>query len=160
MDNAQKAIMIGVGLFITILIIAAVMLMVNIGLDLMGDATDRMVSLSDALVSQLTVEYDDRVVTGSKLISAVKLYSGDMVLEVKATNGADYLEYGKARGNGTLELDKALEYDSENVQSKVSKLTDSSDTTNYVPNSARYRAELIRSTSGDVVLGIRFTREN
>ena len=83
-----------------------------------------------------------------------------MVLEVKATSGADYLEYGKIRGNGTLELDKGLTYDASNVQTKVSKLTDSSDTTNFVPANARYRAELIRSTSGDIVMGIRFTREN
>lgn len=162
MDNAQKAIMIGVGLFVTILIIAAVMLIVTPALDLINNATNRVANLSESLVNQLTLEYDDRVVTGSKVISAVQLYCTDqsMVLEVKATSGADYLEYGKIRGNGTLELDKGLNYDASNVQTKVSKLTDSSDTTNYVPANARYRAELIRSTSGDIVMGIRFTREN
>ena len=72
MDNAQKAIMIGVGLFVTILIIAAVMLIVNPALNLINNATDRVANLSDSLVKQLTLEYDDRVVTGSKVISAVQ----------------------------------------------------------------------------------------
>lgn len=160
MDNAQKAIMIGVGLFVTILIIAAVMLIVTPAIDMIRNATEQATQISESVQNQLTLQYDDTTVTGAQVISAVQLYCNDqeMVLEVKATNAADYLEYGKVRGNGTLELDKALTYDSSNVQSKVSVLTDSSDTTNYVPSSARYRAELIRSTSGDVVMGIRFTR--
>ena len=162
MDNAQKAIMIGVGLFVTILIIAAVMLIVTPAIDMIKNATNRVTNLSESLQKQLTLEYDDTTVTGARVISAIQLYctDEDMVLEVKATSGADYLEYGKVRGNGTLELEKALKYDASNVQSKVSVLTDSSDTTNYVPASARYKAELIKSTTGDVVMGIRFTRVN
>ena len=162
MDNAQKAIMIGVGLFVTILIIAAVMLIVTPAIDMIRNATEQATQLSESVQNQLTLQYDDVNVTGAQVISAVQLYctDQDMVLEVKATNAVDYLEYRKVRGNGTLELEKALSYDTSNVQSKVSVLTDSSDTTNYVPASARYRAELIRSTSGDVVMGIRFTRVN
>ena len=56
MDNAQKAIMIGVGLFVTILIIAAVMLIVNPALNLINNATDRVANLSDSLVKQLTLQ--------------------------------------------------------------------------------------------------------
>ena len=41
MDNAQKAIMIGVGIFITLLIIAAVMAIVNLGIGFMNTGTDR-----------------------------------------------------------------------------------------------------------------------
>lgn len=161
MDNAQKAIMIGVGLFITILIIAAVMLIVTPSIQMIQNATNRVTNLSDSLVQQLYNDYDNTTVTGAKVISAVNMYSTDetMVLEVKATTGADYLEYGKIRGNGTTVLDKGLSYDSSNVKSSVSKLTDSSDTANYVPSSARYNAQLIKSSSGDVVMGIIFTRQ-
>ncbi len=160
MDNAQKAIMIGVGLFVTILIIAAVMLIVNPAIELINKATGRIANISEALEQQLYAKYDSVTVTGSEVISAIQLYCTDqsMVLEVKATSAADYLEYGKIRGNGTLVLDKGLNYDSSNVQSKVSKLTDSTDTANYVPANARYMAELVKSTSGDVLMGIRFTR--
>ncbi len=162
MDNAQKAIMIGVGLFVTILIIAAVMLIVNPAINMIKEATGRVETLNETLVARLTAEYDDRTVSGSTVISAVEQYYKDekMILEVKATTGANYLEYGAVRGDGNLELAKPLTYDSSNVQTKIGVLTDSSDPTNYVPSSARYKAELIRSTGGDTVIGIRFTRLN
>ena len=54
MDNAQKAIMIGVGLFVTILIIAAVMLIVNPAINLINNATNKVSNLSDALQQRLT----------------------------------------------------------------------------------------------------------
>ena len=85
MDNAQKAIMIGVGLFVTILIIAAVMLIVNPAINLINNATNKVTNLSDALQQQLTQEYDDVVVTGAKVVSTVQLYNTDqsMILEVQ-----------------------------------------------------------------------------
>ena len=102
----------------------------------------------------------DVTVTGAKVVSTVQLYNTDqdMILEVQPISGGDILELGKVRGNGTVSIDKALNYDSSNVQTKVSALSDSSNPSSYVPASARYKAQLIKSTSGDVVLGILFTR--
>lgn len=160
MDNAQKAIMIGVGLFVTILIIAAVMLIVNPAINLINNATNRVTNLSEALQNQLTQEYDDVTVTGAKVISTVQLYSTDqnMILEVQAITTGDILELGKVRGDGTTSIAKPLSYDSSNVQTKVSALSDSTNPSTYVPASARYHAELIKSSTGDSVLGIKFTR--
>ena len=42
MDNASKAIMIGVGLFITVIIISAVLVVVNLGTGAMNNATNSM----------------------------------------------------------------------------------------------------------------------
>ena len=42
MDNAQKAIMIGVGLFITIIIISAVLLITNLGTGLINNAQGQL----------------------------------------------------------------------------------------------------------------------
>ena len=42
MDNAQKAIMIGVGLFITIIIIAAVMLITGMGQDMLVEGQQQV----------------------------------------------------------------------------------------------------------------------
>lgn len=160
MDNAQKAIMIGVGLFVTILIIAAVMLIVNPAINLINNATNRVTNLSEALQNQLTQEYDNVTVTGAKVVSTVQLYctDQDMILEVLPTVGGKLLDLGKVRGDGTTSIAKPLAYDSSNVQTKVSALSDSSNLDTYVPASARYNAQLIKSTSGDVVLGILFTR--
>lgn len=162
MDNAQKAIMVGVGLFITIIVIAAIMLITGLGTNLINSGKTQVNNLSTALQQQLTADYDDTTVKGSDVRAAVsRFYSDDgMIIEVKAVASSDkYLEYGKARGNGTLTIDKALEYDDENVRSKQGVLSDSTDTTNYVPLTANYKAELIRSTSNeDVIMGVRFTR--
>ena len=137
------------------------MLIVNPAINLINNATNKVTNLSDALQQQLTQEYDDVVVTGAKVVSTVQLYNTDqsMILEVQPIVGGDILELGKVRGNGTVSIDKALSYDSSHVQAKVSTLSDSSNTSTYVPASARYKAQLIKSTSGDVVLGILFTRE-
>ena len=49
MDNAQKAIMIGVGLFITIIIIAAVMLITGMGQDMINSSTSQVSNISSSL---------------------------------------------------------------------------------------------------------------
>jgi len=53
MDNAQKAIMIGVGLFVTILIIAAVMLIVNPAINLIDNAAGKIGNLSETFTTML-----------------------------------------------------------------------------------------------------------
>ena len=58
MDNAQKAIMIGVGIFITLLIIAAVMAIVNLGIGFMNTGTDRAEALRDAIVNSFSIFMD------------------------------------------------------------------------------------------------------
>ena len=53
MDNAQKAIMIGVGLFITIIVIAAVMLITGMGQDLLNSGTNQLSSATSGMNSAL-----------------------------------------------------------------------------------------------------------
>lgn len=70
MDNAQKAIMIGVGLFITIIIIAAIMLITGAGQDLMNQGTQQIGNISESLRIQVTDQYDGKVLTGSQVKAA------------------------------------------------------------------------------------------
>ena len=70
MDNAQKAIMIGVGLFITIIIIAAVMLITGAGQDLMNQGTQQIGNISESLRIQVTDQYEGKVLTGSQVKAA------------------------------------------------------------------------------------------
>ena len=160
MDNAQKAIMIGVGIFITLLIIAAVMAIVNLGIGFMNTGTDRAEALRDAIVNSLYDQYDGKTISGARVVTACKTYytEENMVLEVQPTAGGNYIELGKAKGNGTATLDKQLTYPSDERPQSTSVLEDSTKPDTYVPTSARYRAELIKTSSGDVVLGIIFTR--
>lgn len=75
MDNAQKAIMIGVGLFITIIIIAAVMLITGAGQDLMNQGTQQIGNISESLRIQVTDQYDGKVLT----VSQVKAACSDLI---------------------------------------------------------------------------------
>ncbi len=160
MDNAQKAIMIGVGLFITILIIAAVMLIVNVALGVIGSGTDQIISLNKTLEAMLYQDYDGTTVTGAEVISFAQRYAEDerMVVEIK-TNDTTILELGKVKGNGTTSLDKATKYDNDSDRTKVSEISNSSNVEKYVPLTARYDAQLVKSSSGDTVMGVIFTRK-
>ena len=64
MDNAQKAIMIGVGLFITIIIIAAVMLITGMGQNLLNKGSNKVAAISGQLDMTELEAFDGTVVNG------------------------------------------------------------------------------------------------
>lgn len=70
MDNAQKAIMIGVGLFITIIIIAAVMLITGMGQNLLNQGQAQVSGISESLMNDLTAQYNGKTMSGSQVRSA------------------------------------------------------------------------------------------
>ena len=61
MDNATKAIMIGVGLFITVIIISAVLVVVNLGTGAMNSASNSMGAMLDNLKSPLDWDGKEKV---------------------------------------------------------------------------------------------------
>ena len=91
MDNAQKAIMIGVGLFITIIIISAVLLIVNLGTGLVDDATSELGTMSTSLQNQILRSYDNKTLSGVQVRSAVQQYmrANDMTVILAGVVGAD-----------------------------------------------------------------------
>lgn len=160
MDNAQRAIMIGVGLFITILIIAAVMLIVTPAVNLINNASNRLGNLEASLVNQLTAQYDETTVTGNQVIAAVTqyYYQEGMIIEVQAVKGGDYKDYGTVRGdNGNRSVNKGSAYDQESDRGRLSELTNISSSSTYVPVNATFDAHLIKN--GDAVVGILFERK-
>ena len=86
MDNAQKAIIIGVGLFITIIIISAVLLITNLGTDLIGGATSETATMSSALKTQLLELYDGKTYLGSQLLSQLRYYSNSNTVSIAVWN--------------------------------------------------------------------------
>ena len=80
MDNAQKAIMIGVGLFITIIIISAVLLIVNLGTGLVDDATSELGTMSTSLQNQILQSYDGKIISGTQVRAATNQYANDKAL--------------------------------------------------------------------------------
>ncbi len=87
MDNAQKAIMIGVGLFITIIIISAVLLISNMGTNLITSAQSQLSGITKGLQNQITAAYDGKTLTGSEVIAAVQQYeNSDMSVVVRVSD--------------------------------------------------------------------------
>jgi len=86
MDNAQKAIMIGVGLFITIIVIAAVMAITGIGTNLLNQGQEQLGGLSAQLEQQLTAEYDDVQKSGAQVIASIQKYYSDPKMVVHVYN--------------------------------------------------------------------------
>lgn len=77
MDNAQKAIMIGVGLFITIIIISVVLLITNLGTGMVDDARDNLGNMTNSLQAQIKTQYDRKTVKGADVISLINQYKDD-----------------------------------------------------------------------------------
>lgn len=165
MDNAQKAIMIGVGLFITIIIIAAVMLITGMGQDMLTSGQQQVSNISSSLQAQITSDFDGTTVTGAQVISAVKRYYTDetMVIKVKATKTGNTYDYGKVTAtlSGSKDTGYTTSGTAANTAVKVGKLSDTSSTNAdyYVPNSAKYSANVIRIEGSDTVVGVIFERQ-
>ena len=70
MDNAQKAIMIGVGLFITIIIIAAVMLITGMGQNLLNKGQSQVNGISASLQNDLFEQYNGKKMSGAQVRTA------------------------------------------------------------------------------------------
>lgn len=175
MDNAQKAIMIGVGLFITIIIIAAVMVITGMGQDLINKATQRLGATTDSLSASEFSQYDGTTMTGSEVISTIKSrykQTGLMlVVRAKAGLGEHKEYYGTIKptdNNGQIQVntgaDKAVRKyyagtTGENKIANIGKLTDTTDADTYVKPSLRYNVDLIYLGSTDNVIGIYFHLE-
>ena len=101
MDNAQKAIMIGVGLFITIIIISAVLLVVNLGTGLMSDATSELGSISGSLRGQILDNWDGKLKSGSEVLAFVRQYANSeaVAIYIKTSAGQVYTGAGVLTAN-------------------------------------------------------------
>lgn len=164
MDNAQKAIMIGVGLFITIIIIAAVMLITGMGQDMINSSTTQVSNISTSLQAQLTSQYDGTVLNGSQVISAVKANYTTEGMVIIVDNGSGATNYGRSIISEPAKIEvptnQELKVDTITVNddpTAVGKLSDASSSSTYVATSSRYNANLIKIS--DAVVGICFKRK-
>lgn len=152
MDNAQKAIMIGVGLFITIIVIAAVMLITGIGQDLLNLGTQKASSISDNLQASLTSQYDGTTLTGSQVVSAIKsnYKTEGLVIMVNGKN------YGMSVIKGSVDNVTGVEKNKNASSVQIGPLSDPSKD-EYINPAKKYDASLIKIAGSDAVVGINFT---
>lgn len=162
MDNAQKAIMIGVGLFITIIIIAAVMLITGMGQNLLNKGTDKVSGISSQLDMTELEAYDNTKVTGAQVSAAVKKYWTDANIIVYVGDNCTTstgLSSKPSMATGATKASVNAGDIKDNVNHKKDSLSNytSSTGTNAISTSARYKAYLIQAN--DNTVGVYFVKE-
>lgn len=172
MDNAQKAIMIGVGLFITIIIISAVLLITNLGTGLINDAQSQMSNISSAVQSQITGAYDGRQMTGSDVISAVQLYqnSNDISVRIVVSKDNQYetgkykvaldtsMDVTKPKAGGVLVTPGADKTAYEELGDEKDSLSTIQET-GGVAATQTYYTYVMKDEGSDAVMGVLFVRK-
>ncbi|MEG1010020.1 MAG: hypothetical protein RSF67_09465 [Clostridia bacterium] len=173
MDNAQKAIMIGVGLFITIIVIAAVMAITGIGQDLLNKGQGQLAGISGQLEQQMNSEFNNVNMSGAQVLAAINRYYNNGELVVFLYNGStDTQPTDIANGtvNGITAATPTLDQTNHKLATKVTvnsaaKQVERTDIKMYTTNgdnsqiisSARYKSVLVYSAN-DAVMGIAFLR--
>ena len=160
MENAQKAIMIGVGLFITIIIIAAVMLITGMGQNLLNKGTDKAANIASQLDQTELEPYDNTKVIGSTVISVVKKYWNDPNIIIFVDNNCTTSTSCTVSDKTTYyEGSNISDYSSSHNGETVSMYTtaSSNSSTKLISTSARYTAKLIKVN--DNIVGVKFVKE-
>lgn len=174
MDNAQKAIMIGVGLFITIIIISAVLLIVNLGTGLVDDATSELGTMSTSLQNQILQSYDNKTLSGVQVRSAIQQYmtASDMTVvllstdaddgaagQIAATVGAKKLAAVSKSGENYTVTSEA--YTAANGALHKTSMNDFNNIANagsgiYINTSRNYKSYVLKVQGTDTIVGIVF----
>ena len=165
MENTTKAILIGVGLFITIALISAVLVIMNVGNNMINDSQNELQSISDTLKSEMTDNFDGKIVQGAEVLAFMKKHHSSQEVSVALNNTVSSKEEVSSTLTG-FNWVGAYKYTSLNNTKVGTKLTSSdriarSDLTNngkadYISTNSQYAAELI-TMNGDVV-GVAFQK--
>lgn len=174
MDNAQKAIMIGVGLFITIIIIAAVMAITGMGTDLLNKGQNQLGGISGQLEQQLTAEFNNVQMSGSQVLAAINRYynDGSMIVSLYNTTAATQptanvngiiATYNAITGGATghaavTSITATTAASTSDTRDAITLYTTNGDTNHQVLATARYKAVLIQNSGTQAVMGIAFIR--
>ena len=168
MDNAQKAIMIGVGLFITIIVIAAVMAITGIGTDLLNKGQSQLGDISGNLQKQITDQYDNQQMSGAQVLAAVNKFYSDNSMCVVLYNGTTVTApTGWVNGiTATLSAIASTHNTVINVSSSGVLSTSATRTAikdyktvgnvNEILSSSRYKSVLITNATNATVIGVAF----
>ena len=145
MDNAQKAIMIGVGLFITIIIIAAVMLITGMGQNLLNKGQAQVSGISESLMNDLVAQYDGKTMSGAQVrTAAVQLVNREdatitVVIAESGTTTGGTTTGGTTTGGtttgGTTSYTKATSNVTNSINAKIKALGTTSQFVGSVSNS-------------------------
>lgn len=174
MENAQKAIIIGVGLFITIILIAAVMSITNIGQNLLNQGQTGLTGLSSQLQSQIKSNYDQILMTDQRAKDTIiKFYTeaGVAIYLYPVMNDDTRIAVGTTKIDGDFltnntGLNTTEIFVKNAVVSEIpsgdkvplNDFSDSSKPNTYINPYGKYKSVLIKDADTTQVLGIALIR--
>ena len=181
MDNAQKAIMIGVSVFIVIMLITAAVVITNIGNETMSNNNKQLEGVSKNVASQLLSDYSTQEMSGTNVIASVKKFyeKENFLLCVDSHNGICNATYQKFYStlipSGSIMLEPS--YDGENYVATWFRTADAKtypmfifegtlqnntpDITNLsskIKSTDTYMSYIIYQSGTDTILGIYFKK--
>ena len=170
MDNAQKAIMIGVGLFITIIIISAVLLITNLGTNMVENAGNEVAGLSSQLQAQLVSKYDRKKLSGAEVVTAWASYADSDSVGIACYNGSTWYYAGKyylrstyLRDPNGSALSTTTTYNDSLIHTGsglTSTFTKTDSMSPFVVNTNTYNSYLVRHQTSGNVIGVVFIKAN
>ncbi len=156
MNNAQRALLIAAGLFLTIALITLVVNLFGSAQEASKQAQNDFSSMQTELAAAAFDGYDNTTLTGSQVMNAVRKYSGKNSFGIQVITGKQAAkgdEIGAWYINRVNTVINSEDYGSvfTNV-ANLSKLSDATDESldTYINPSGQFKGEVIRDKSGAV----------
>lgn len=168
MDNAQKAIMIGVAIFITVIIITLVLLITNIGINTTKKPLNTAGAMSQSLMEQLTTQYDRKLVTGQDVLYCLE-QNESTVVKVGLVPLADptniyVMNNSGAYAGGYAQLSTDQTFYQRVTSSLINSLPINTSSKNtlksYVSTNKSYKSYLYRDSDTSELLGVVFVEQS
>lgn len=183
-DDLSTGAKIGIGLVILCFLIAIVLSLLMVVKNITNSGANQLESGLGQMMATTYDDYDQKIVTGTKVTSAIKLFSGEPIGIVvvtglsieEGTNGGycygallDGYEQGGSQGNYYYKNSTALtreEGDTFYTANPVTPVTYNLNTkpmtvsgsAQFVRDNGKYLAELIKDSTGTII-GIAFTQQ-
>ena len=173
MDNAQKFILIGVGLFITIIVIGAVIAISGVGTNLISKSQSKLGNTNTDMIKIITAKYDNKQWSGKQLLEQINIFYNEQTLGVVIWNKYyNWVSLPSANVNGisisfatdgdVTRFDKMIVSLPNNSSRSTTRtnLTDYKDPTNrnYIISTDRYKSVLVEDLSTGYIIGISFAK--
>lgn len=148
MENATKAILLGAGIVITLVLVSLGFLLLNGATGTVDTQLTDMESQKQQALEQKYTKYDGKTVNGSEVLNALKEFKDDEICLRVITNKATTDYYYK------LKSDNALESGGSDDLGPAKEKTENQ----YINPSAKFEAEVVRD-SNDTITGIVFDQQ-
>jgi len=149
MENATKAILLGAGIVITLVLVSLGFLLLNGATGTVDTQLTDMESQKQQALEQKFNKYDGKTVNGSEVLNALQEFKDSEICIRVITNRGGQVDYYYKLGSG-YELTTGGVTDISQAKDKTN--------TNYINPSGKFEAEVVRD-SNETITGIVFDQQ-